>query len=196
MQHHVTVQTAPAVEPVSLAQAQAHLRVSGSADSDLITTLITVARKYVENSIGRALITQTLDLYLDSWPTGDEIRLPRPNLQGVTSVIYLDDDDTETEFSSSSYHVITSGIFGRIVLKDGQTWPDDSDLKTAAGIRIRYVAGYGDAAADVPETLRQAMLLMIGHWYEHREEVQDVAEPFTVPFGAKALLDMERVTWT
>jgi uncharacterized phiE125 gp8 family phage protein len=40
--------------------------------------------------------------------------------------------------------------------------------RLAAGIELDVTVGYGDAATDVPEPLRQAVRLLVAHWYENR----------------------------
>mgnify|MGYP000365478232 CR=1 FL=1 len=80
----LTISSEPAVEPISLAEAKAHLRVDTSADDSLITSLIVAARKYFEERTRRSLITQSWKLTLDDFPT--EFTLTRPPIQSVTSV--------------------------------------------------------------------------------------------------------------
>lgn len=185
--------TAPATEPVTASEAKSHLRVDTTADDTLIGTLITAARQHVENHLRRALITQTWELVMDAFPAGDVIRLPRPPLVSVTSIKYTDVAGSESTFSSAAYVVDTDSTKGRVVLKSGESWPSDT-LAAANGVRVRYVAGYGSAAA-VPNPIRQAILLLIGTLYENRESVL-VAQGVTVaqlPFGVEALLMPYRI---
>ena len=185
--------TAPATEPVTSSEAKSHLRVDTTADDTLIGTLITAARQHVENHLRRALITQTWELVMDAFPAGDVIRLPRPPLVSVTSIKYTDVAGSESTFSSAAYVVDTDSTKGRVVLKSGESWPSDT-LAAANGVRVRYVAGYGSAAA-VPNPIRQAVLLLIGTLYENRESVL-VAQGVTVaqlPFGVEALLMPYRI---
>ena len=185
--------TAPATEPVTTSEAKSHLRVDTTADDTLIGTLITAARQHVENHLRRALITQTWELVTDAFPVGDVIRLPLPPLVSVTSIKYTDEDGNESTLSSAAYVVDTDSTKGRVVLKSGETWPSDT-LAAANGVRVRYVAGYGEASA-VPRPIRQAILLLIGTLYENRESVL-VAQGVTVaqlPFGVEALLMPYRI---
>ena len=185
--------TAPATEPVTTSEAKSHLRVDTTADDTLIGTLITAARQHVENHLRRALITQTWELVTDAFPVGDVIRLPLPPLVSVTSIKYTDKDGNESTLSSAAYVVDTDSTKGRVVLKSGETWPSDT-LAAANGVRVRYVAGYGEASA-VPRPIRQAILLLIGTMYENRESVL-VAQGVTVaqlPFGVDALLMPYRI---
>ena len=187
----LTVYTEPAAEPVSLTEAKAHCRVDISDDDTLITSLITVAREVVEAIARRALVTQTLELTADEFPEGDTITVPRPPLQSVTSIKYTDEDETESTFSSDYYIVDTDSEPGRIVLKSDYSWPSDT-LQAANGVRTRFVAGFG-GAADVPQKYKQAVLLLVGHYYENREmAISTGAVPKEIPMGVAALLWLDR----
>jgi uncharacterized phiE125 gp8 family phage protein len=186
--------TEPAVEPVSLEDMQEHLRVETDGtnpDDDVITTLISVAREFVERFSNRALITQTWELALDAFPDCDYIALPYPPLQSVTSVKYYDTDETESTFSSDDYQVDTYSEPGRIVLAYGEVWPSET-LRTANGVIVRYIAGFGDAASDVQSRYKQAIKLVAAHLYENREDSMERALS-TVPIGASELAGIDRV---
>lgn len=158
--------TAPATEPVTLAEAKLHLRVDASDEDTLITSLISVARHECENRTGRALITQTWELTRDCF--ADEMELPQPPLQSVSSVKYFDTSEVEQTLASSVYRVDSYSQPGRVTLAYEETWPDIA-LEYPNAVAIRYVAGYGAAASSVPPPLKQWMLLHIGHWYANRE---------------------------
>lgn len=191
MQWRVT--TAPLSEPITLAVAKAHLRVDFDDDDTLIGALITAAREYCEDVLGRALMTRTLEGALDDEPEGDTITLPRPPLSSVRSVKFYDTDDVATTVDPADYLVDITSEPGRIVLNDGAEWPQ-VDLRPANAVVIEFDAGYGDDPEDVPAKFRQAMLLMIGHWYTHREEVSvGSGSAMPIPFAASALLQVDRV---
>ena len=81
-----------------------------------------------------------------------------------------------------------------MVLKKGEAWPSVT-LAAANGVRVRYVAGYGAAGSNVPQAIRQAILLVIGSLYENREDVL-VAQGVSIgvlPFGVVALLAPYRI---
>lgn len=164
--------TAPAVEPVSLAEAKAHLRIDIDDEDTLIGGLITAARSHLENTARPklAMVNQTWEYIADSWPAGDTLELRPYPLVSVTSIKYTDDDGGETTYSSANYLVDTYSQPGRVRLKSASAWPGTT-LRELNGLAIRFVAGYGAAGSAVPVQLRQAILLLVGHWYENREPV-------------------------
>ena len=117
----LVINSAPSVEPLTTAEAKAHLRVDGTAEDAYIDECVTDARGTIEELTGRALITQTWDLWLDGWPAFGVITLPRPPLQSVTSVVYYDTDDTEATLSSANYLVDADSHLGRVILDSGQS---------------------------------------------------------------------------
>ena len=182
---------APATEPLTLAEAKLHMRVEVADDDALITSLITAARQWCEAFQGRAYITQTWQLWLDKWPKGDAISIPRPPLQSVTSIKYYGADGAEYVMPAADYLVDTKSEPGRIVLGYGKTWPSVT-LRPAGAIAIEFVAGYGNADA-VPQRVKQAILLLVASWYQNREAVITGTVSKEVEFALTALLWQERV---
>lgn len=209
--------TPPDVPVVTLDEAKAHLRVDFSDDDVLITRLIATAIKWIdapEGKLGRALIAQTLELRLmhfshmfshenmlehgfvdRGWVSHGHphqfettIRLPCPNLIGVDSVSYTDTDGNPQTLDPSGYRVFGVGGRGHVAPAYGQAWPAARFEPEA--VRIRFQAGYGDEAEDVPENIRHAILLLVGHLYENREaEVVGLrAAAIELPTGVNALL--------
>lgn len=162
--------TPPASEPISLTEAKEQLRVDTSDEDNFITGLIEAARLYFEDATGRGFITQTWRLNLDEWPDSNQIALPRPPLQAVTEVVYLDEDGDESTLPAESYIVDSDSEPGRIVLASFAHWPNVNSYP-ANPIQITFEAGYGDDGADVPAHYRQGIKLLIGHWYENREAI-------------------------
>lgn len=184
----VRVVTAATEEPITATVAKDHLHITGTDHDTWLATHIGVAREDVERILSRSLITQTLEHYLDDWPDGEVIPLPRPPLQSVTSVIYYDVDGVAATLSTSVYQVDTYSTPGRISLKPDQDWPTD-DLQAMNGVVIKYVAGYG-AAATVPPLIRAAILHLIAWRFEHRGDDADVASQY--PPGFDFLLNSFR----
>jgi uncharacterized phiE125 gp8 family phage protein len=186
----MTLVTAPASEPVLAdMDLKNHLRLDGDEETETLELYIKAARQYVEEGTHRALITQTWRLTLDCWPDDTVIKLPRPPLQSVTDIKYLDEDGTESTWGSSNYIVDTDG--NRISLAANATWPTGS-LYPVGAIRVTFVAGFGSDGSDVPEYLRQAIRLLAGHWYEHRETTLVGGIARDVPFAVKQLIRLNK----
>jgi len=203
------LKTPPAVEPLTLTEVKLHLRLdSGTAEDTLLTGLIKVAREYCETFQRRAYITQTWRYWLDKWPdpisalhlyssvkvnmphlAPTDIKIPLPQLQSVTAITYYDTPDAPSTMAASDYFVDTVSAPGRVVLTYGKFWPSIT-LRPANGICIEFVAGYGDSADLVPQSAKQAMLLLIGQWYENREATGQVSKE--LEFTVNALLWPDR----
>lgn len=191
--YNIKESVAPATTPVTSTEAKLHCRVDHSADDTIFTRLIEVARRQCEQISGWAFVTRTYTAQLDAWPRGGCIELPNPPLQSVTSIAYTDDVGGSHTIPASDYVVDTHSTPGRIVLKDGATWPSET-LQVGGAVTITFVAGFGDAD-DVPEQYKQAMLLLIGHLYENRESVvvQQGVSLVQVPMAVDWLLRMDGV---
>lgn len=189
----LVVTSQPAVEPLSLAEAVAHLRedtaVLSDAEETLLSSFIVAARQWAENETRRALITQTLRYTLDEFPDEGIIALPRPNLLTVTSVTYVDTNGDTQTFSSSDYSTDVDALPGRILLDYGVDWPSTRCQPNA--VTITYTAGYGATSASVPDCVKSAMRLVIGDLWENREAKQDVQ--LYENSAALRLLDSQRV---
>lgn len=158
------------VEPVSLAEAKEHLRVLHSDEDAYITSLITTARIWAENFQRRRFLTTAETWYFDGWPSGNYITLPYPPLQSVTGVYYTNTSDVESTFATDNYDVDTNSEPGRIMLKYNKSWPT-ATLRPMNPIRVPFETGYGDVSNDVPMDVRNAILILVGDLYEHRETV-------------------------
>lgn len=155
-----------------MSEAKRHLKVEDAetADDDLITTLITVARQNAETVTRRALITQVWYFYLADWPEKDYIEIPLPPLQSVASVKYKDTEGAESVFAATDYIVDTKSTPGRIVLAYGKTWPS-ATLYPTNPITVEFTCGYGTSGTSVPAAIKQAMLVDIADLYQQRETV-------------------------
>jgi uncharacterized phiE125 gp8 family phage protein len=127
---------------------------------------------------------------LDQFPrsTRGRIELPMPPLQSVTSVKYIDDTGSEATLAPSDYVVETWHLKGRIRPAYGLVWPTARDEDSA--VRIRFVAGYG-SAADVPQPIKHAILLLVGAWFRDREATGEMTKPLAM--GVDALTNPYRV---
>lgn len=149
----------PAMEPLTISEAKAHLRVTGSDDDTYIESLIVTAREELERQARIALINQTWVAKLDEWPLCRYIELRPAPLSSVTSITYLDETGTSQTLASSEYEVDTGRMPGVVHLAYNATWPTTRITQNA--ITITYVAGYGEDADNVPRRAKHAMLLWI-----------------------------------
>lgn len=186
MTRHYRLITAAASEPVTAADVKLYARVAHAVEDTLITSWIKAAVKLAEDYQHRAYIEQTWRLTYDGFPGGC-IYVPRPNLISVESIKYYDEDDTETTFDSGSYFVDTNSEVGRIVLNSGESWPN-VDLRPINSVIVDFKAGYGDEAADVPDSVKNAIYIYCTHMYENRE-----AENGTIPREFFDLLRPDRM---
>jgi uncharacterized phiE125 gp8 family phage protein len=158
----------PAVEPITLAEAKAHLRVDGTTEDALIASLIITSRLHIEAALGLALISQSWALRLDAWPKGGIVIVPIRPVQSVQSVRVTNADDTLTTIEPTRYLLDGASLPPRL-LPTASPLPDPG--VRAQGIEIAFTAGYGASAASVPHPIRQAILLLVAHWFECRTPV-------------------------
>lgn len=161
---------------------------TNTTNDPLLSILISAARQHAETVLKRYLITQTVDLYLDYFPDW-EIRLPP--LQSVTSITYTDSNGTEQTLATDKYLVDTASKPARITPIYGGSWPYSRYQSNS--IKIRFVAGYG-AAADVPQCIKNWMLMRVKTLYETRDSVTTANGTIVLPESyIDGLLDSERV---
>ena len=198
MRYGLTVSSAPAAEPVSTSDAKAHLRVEITDDDAYIDGLVVAAREIAEHYTQRALITQTLKLYLDAFPpdviwlpelavvdADPTIYLPRSPVQSVTSVEYIDDEGNLQTLAASKYRVDTDSLVPRITPAYSEIWPTTRPISNA--VIVTFVAGYGASGSTVPGAINHAIKLMIGDWYDPVRAT--VGTPGrAIPDAARALL--------
>jgi len=175
----------PVVEPLSLAEAKAHLRVDGSDEDTLITSLVTAARIHIETTTRVALITQSWTYLLDDWPRQGWLELPLSPLISVGDIDIFDENNAPEALDPLAYEVAL-GIPPRILRARGHVWPRPGLL--AGGIHIEMTVGHGVLATDVPEPLRQAIRLLVAHWFENREPVVMNDSAADVPQSVAGLL--------
>jgi uncharacterized phiE125 gp8 family phage protein len=155
--------TAPAIEPLSLAEAKAFLRVETPDDDDVIGALIAGSRIHVEAQTRRALITQSWRICVDGWPDGGSLPILPAPLQSLTAARVYDFDNVAQALDTAAF-VLDKGASALIFAP----WALPAPGRVAAGIELDVTVGYGNAAIDVPEPLRQAIRLLVAHWYENR----------------------------
>lgn len=188
----LTLIDAPSAEPVSLANVRAQLgitEVDATLDANL-TRRITSARAWAENFTERAFINQTWELVLDCFP-GNVIELARGKLQSITSIKYLDTNGVQQTLDSSKYVLDTDSEPGRVYPAYGESWPSTQSIENS--VRIRFVVGYGTDGSAVPNPIKEAVLIAIGHWTNYQASDEYGVTMTRVPFAAEALLQPYRM---
>jgi len=193
--------TPPAVQPLTLDEVKLHLRVDNTDEDSLITGYIDATTSWVDGEygfLGRALVTQTWELVLDTFPL-HEIKIPLPPLQSVDSIRYDDPAGAEQLMTVDQYYVDNVSEPAWIVPATAG-WPTNV-LNAVNAVRVRFIAGYDpttdsppDLRANVPRAVKQAMLLQIGQFYAQREDISIGVIANKLSFGAEQLLRPFRVT--
>lgn len=188
--------TPPAEWPITIEEAKAHLRLDGDDDNALVESLLDGAVDYCDGPtgfLGRALIDQTWELVLDSFPACDkEIKIPMPPLIEVVSVKYDDGAGEEQTLSSDQYTVDSVSEPGWL-LPVG-SWPSTYDGVNA--VRVRFRCGFlggSPLGETVPGAIKAAIKLILGNLYANRETIvlgQSVDE---IPQTAQLLMRKYRI---
>ena len=174
----------PATPVVTPAEVKLYGRISTSAQDAMLTELIEAATAAVEEMTNRSLISQTWKYVLRGFE-GLGIKLPKPWLQSVTSVQYLDTMGVLQTVDPGIYQVSTVQEPGEIRLKPGYLWPAVG-IGYAEPVTITYVAGYGSNPDDIPQRIRQAVIALSVFWYDN-----GVESP--MPEGIRRALDNYQV---
>ena len=159
---------APSEEPVTIDEAKAQTRLDEADDATLLPGMIAAARRYVETLSRCQLVTATYTYKLDAFPSDRTIRIPRPPLQSISSITYIDTGGDSQTLDATVYDVDADSEPGRVSLAFDQVWPATRNQDNA--VTITFVNGFG-AASAVPDTFKHAIRLLVGHWWENRESV-------------------------
>lgn len=190
--YQITVQ--PTTEPITTAEAKAHLRVDFADEDTYIDTLIASARKYCEQYTNRVFITQTWRQNEDCFKS--PIRLKVNPVISLTSLKYYDTNEAQQTLTDSSANFQKDFLSDGAKIYEGLTNAFPSIGSTINPIEIITVCGYG-AASDVPEDIKHAIKLMVSHLYENREGVNVVigglAMQIEMPNVVKNLLAPYRI---
>jgi uncharacterized phiE125 gp8 family phage protein len=174
--------TPPSVEPLSLTEAKAHLRITHNDDDTYISTLIISARRAVEQRFDICLLQQSWSVFVDEWPNLGEFKLPFFPVMSIADVKIYGDDDVAATLDPAHYYLDAVSRAARLVLRMGRIFPPPG--RRANGIEIKVVTGFGAAAASVPNTIKQALLITLADWFANRGDEQGAL----LPVGALELL--------
>src|SRR5574338_243034 len=171
----LTLFTAPAVEPITVAEVRERIAIGDETD-ETIAALIAAAREHIDGPdgyLGRALINQTWDLWLDRFPSRCRdgrgwIELPLAPVQSVTHVKYIDSAGVlQTMVVDTDYQLDLKSQPGRILPPYCGSFPCPREVPNA--VTVRSVAGYGAPATSIPHRIRQELLQLVEHWIDDCE---------------------------
>lgn len=196
---HAICVSPPAVEPVSLAEVKAQMRVDGDDEDALITDLISVARERLEQETRRAFIKQRWTAYItgnfsSSW---GPVELPRPRI--------ISDEDNpfllQYRDDEGAWHAdVSMALYAQREPALLYSLADQAGIGTANGPqdalwRATYWTGYGETPESVPAPIRRAIMLLVAHLFDRREPVTTGIVVMEVPKSLDWLLDPYRVPW-
>jgi len=180
--------TAPAAEPLSLADAKAFLRVEHDDDDIIIASLVASARNHVEALTRCGLITQTWRLALDRWPDNGRVAPKLGPLRALIAARVFNEANVPSSLDAASFVVDRAG--GVIA---APCWSLPVPGRSTAGIELDIEIGFGDAASDVPPALLNAIRMLVVHWYENRSLVAIGQTVAMMPASVNAMINSYRV---
>ncbi|MGD9783891.1 MAG: head-tail connector protein [Hyphomicrobiaceae bacterium] len=180
----------PLSEPLTLDEVKQHLRIDGTNEDALLASLILTSRLHIETALGLALLQQSWRLSLDAWPRSGFILMPLSPVLAVSEIRVAADMGPATVVDAAAYQVDAASRPARIAF-DASHVPQPKGLVN--GIEIDFTAGFGMAAGDVPEPVRLALLLLVAHWYEHRDPIEIGMPSTAIPQAVGRLLAPYRV---
>ena len=187
----LAVVTAATSAPIAQSEAKAHLRVMTSDEDSYITSLITAATQAAQNYTNSYFINTTLRMNFSYFPDS-EFRLYGGKINSVSNIKYYNASDVLTTWDASNYSVNLDSEPCLITYGSSSTVPN-TYIKTNAVVAT-YVSGYGPSSSDVPMSIRQAILILIGHFFENRQEVV-FGSPKVMPKASEWLLEPYRIVY-
>jgi|WetSurMetagenome_2_1015567.scaffolds.fasta_scaffold255427_1 uncharacterized phiE125 gp8 family phage protein len=169
----------PLVEPVSVPELKAQLRIDSDDEDMLLSSLIVTARIHVEQNWGLALINQGWSVFLDQWPATPELRVPLFPICGVRALRIYNTDNLAMDIDPADcvIHAETRSL--RFISRANVDWPEA--LRETNGVEIAIEAGFGAAPNQAPEPIRQALLLLASWWYEDRDPMSSANQCIAPP---------------
>ena len=178
----LTLLTAPAAEPLTLAEAKAWLRIDAADDDAAIADTLRAARLAVEAASGRLLMPQTWRWTLDRWPPNGRATVPLSPLRGLSAGRVVSATGAATPVAVADFTLDLAADPPRLVVLRAQ--PDPG--RAVGGIELDLLVGHASAVA-IPETLRLAVRLTLARLYENRGEAV-AGDGGALPEAARALI--------
>ena len=180
--------TPASIYPVSLTEAKSHLKVDTTADDAYITSIIKAATQLSEEYTNRFFINTVIDQTCSDFAQLQT--LFKSKVSAVAHVKYYDSDNSLQTLSATVYDAQLNYEPSQIQLAENQSFPRITSRNDA--VVARYTVGYG-TASDVPEIIKQAILLTIGNFYQNRNSVVVGRIATELPMNVKWLLDTYKV---
>lgn len=171
------------------AEAKDFLKVDTTADDTLIDNLIKAATQSCEIYTNRYFLNTLLTQYSDNW--NEFYKLYKSPVVSITHVKYYDTTDTLQTLASSNYILDNISQPARIGLSVTGNLPSLADRINA--VEVKYTVGYGTTSSEVPEGIRQAVLITIGNWYENRQSVITGRTATELPLSSQYLLKQYKI---
>lgn len=188
--------TTPAItEPVTLAEAKAHLQLDTDFTDDdaYITSVISAGRDHIEKQTGRLIAEANVELYLDDFE--QEITLPLWPVSTLESVAYKDENgNSQTINLTGNADVILDKHNSPAVIKflDPPDTYRKEESESVDNVTITFKAGYGSTYWLLPKELKQALLVLIRDMYDNRESYQ-TKKNYPGSFAVDNILDYYRI---
>lgn len=175
----------PGVEAIALADVKAHLRLDAAVESEdeYLSSLIVIAREHLERDLGLCLIDQSWRLYLEDWPKNGVISLCRFPAKAIDKLVIYDSEGVAVDVTSGGHHLYRHKSPPRLQLSLAAR-----ALFSGNGAELDFIAGFGEAASDVPDSLKRAMLLHVAHMYAFRGVTTLEDQPASIPSGYERLV--------
>tara|TARA_R110001599_G_scaffold92283_1_gene241833 strand:+ start:125 stop:700 length:576 start_codon:yes stop_codon:yes gene_type:complete len=180
--------TAASTFPVSLTEAKSHLKVDTSADDTYITSIIKAATQLSEEYTNRFFIDTVIEQTCSDFAQLQT--LFKSKVSAITHVKYYDSNNSLQTLDTAVYDEQLDYEPSQIQLAENKSFP--SITKRNDAVVAKYTVGYG-AASDVPEIIKQAILLTIGNFYQNRASVITGRTATELPMNVKWLLDTYKV---
>ncbi|CAD7027304.1 phage gp6-like head-tail connector protein [Pseudorhizobium endolithicum] len=175
--------TPPAAEPLTLAEVKAHLRLDDGEEDALLLSLLATAREHLERETGLCLMAQSWRLHLDDWPADGIIRIAKSPVQAIPAVTVFDAEGEPLQVPLEDHLLDGEGRPARLWLRN-----PPAPGQSMNGIEIGFSAGFGEAGTDVPDTLKRAMLIHVGHMFAFRGVISPDQQPAGIPDGYDRLV--------
>lgn len=170
--------TAPAVEPLTLDDVKAHLRLDGTDEDATLTSLIAVGRDHMERATGLLPITQSWRLYVDSLSEDSLIQIVKGPLQRIDAARFHDASGAVVPLDVNTMAYERDDFPARVSLGRGDM----------SGAEVDFTAGLAATGNEVPGSIRRALLLHVAAMFEYRGAVAVADQPAVLPEGYERLL--------